>query len=170
LDKVAFLPFGLLIDQWRWKVFAGEIKPSDYNTEWWKLRAKYQGVVPPVARTEADFDPGAKYHVPANVPYTRYFLARILQFQFYRAMCREAGQTVPLHRCTFYGNKAAGAKLDAMLQLGLSKPWPEALKTLTGEEHIDAGAMMEYFAPLKKWLDEQNAAAGSKPGWTMPAR
>jgi peptidyl-dipeptidase A len=169
MDKVAFLPFGLLIDQWRWKVFSGEIKPADYNAAWWKLRAKYQGVVPPVARSEADFDPGAKYHVPANVPYTRYFLARILQFQFYRAMCREAGQTGPLHRCTFYDNKAAGAKLDAMLQLGLSKPWPEALKTLTGEEHMDAGAMMEYFAPLKKWLDEQNAAAGVKPGWTVPA-
>lgn len=169
MDKVAFLPFGLMIDQWRWKVFDGEITPADYNAAWWKLRAKYQGVVPPAARTEADFDPGAKYHVPANVPYTRYFLARILQFQFYRAMCHEAGQTGPLHRCTFYNNKAAGAKLDAMLQLGLSKPWPEALKTLTGDEDIDAGAMMEYFAPLKKWLDEQNAAAGVKPGWTVPA-
>ena len=169
MDKVAFLPFGLLIDQWRWEVFAGEVTPADYNAMWWKLRAKYQGVVPPVARTEADFDPGAKYHVPANVPYTRYFLARILQFQFYRAMCREAGQTGPLHRCSFYNNKAAGAKLDAMLQLGQSKPWPEALKTLTGEEQMDAGAMMEYFAPLKKWLDEQNAAAGVKPGWTVPA-
>jgi peptidyl-dipeptidase A len=169
MDKVAFLPFGLLIDQWRWKVFADEVTPADYNTAWWRLRARYQGVVPPVARTEADFDPGAKYHVPANVPYTRYFLARILQFQFYRAMCREAGQTGPLHRCSFYNNKAAGAKLDAMLQLGLSKPWPEALKTLTGDDHMDAGAMMEYFAPLKKWLDEQNAAAGVKPGWTVPA-
>jgi peptidyl-dipeptidase A len=168
MDKVAFLPFGLLIDQWRWKVFDGEIKPADYNSSWWKLRAKYQGVVPPVARTEADFDPGAKYHVPANVPYTRYFLARLLQFQFYRAMCREAGQTGPLHRCTFYNNKAAGAKLDAMLQMGLSKPWPEALKTLTGEDKMDAGAMVEYFAPLKKWLDEQNAAAGVKSGWTVP--
>lgn len=169
MDKVAFLPFGLLIDQWRWKVFAGEIKPADYNAAWWKLRAKYQGVVPPVARTEADFDPGAKYHVPANVPYTRYFLARILQFQFYRAMCREAGQTGPLHRCTFYNNKAAGAKLDGMLRLGMSKPWPEALKTLTGEDHMDAGAMMEYFAPLKKWLDEHNSAAKLKTGWTVPA-
>jgi peptidyl-dipeptidase A len=170
MDKIAFLPFGLMIDQWRWKVFSGEITPADYNASWWKLRAKYQGVVPPVVRTEADFDPGAKYHVPANVPYTRYFLARILQFQFYRAMCREAGQTGPLHRCSFYNNKAAGAKLEAMLQLGQSKPWPEALKTLTGEERTDAGAMMEYFAPLKKWLDEQNAAAGVKPGWTVPAK
>jgi len=169
MDKVAFLPFGLLIDQWRWKVFDGEIKPAEYNSGWWKLRAKYQGVVPPVERTEADFDAGAKYHVPANVPYTRYFLARILQFQFYRAMCREAGQTGPLHRCTFYDNKAAGAKLDAMLQMGQSKPWPEALKTLTGEDHMDAGAMLEYFAPLKKWLDEQNTKAGVKPGWTVPA-
>ena len=168
MDKVAFLPFGLLIDQWRWKVFSGEVKPAQYNSEWWKLRAKYQGVVPPVERTENDFDPGAKYHVPANVPYTRYFLARILQFQFYRAMCREAGQTGPLHRCTFYDNKAAGAKLNAMLEMGMSKPWPEALKTLTGEEHMDAGAMMEYFAPLKKWLDEQNAAAGVKLGWSAP--
>ncbi len=163
LDKVAFLPFGLLIDQWRWKVFSGEIKPADYNAAWWRMREKYQGIFPPVARSESDFDPGAKYHVPANVPYTRYFLARILQFQFYRAMCREAGFTGPLYRCSFYGNKAAGAKLNAMLEMGQSKPWPDALYVLTGERQMDAGAMMEYFAPLKQWLDEQNK--GKQVGW-----
>ena len=166
LDKVAFLPFGLLIDQWRWKVFSGEIKPADYNAAWWQMREQYQGIFPPVARTEADFDPGAKYHVPANVPYTRYFLARILQFQFYRAMCREAGFTGPLYRCSFYGNKAAGAKLNAMLEMGQSKPWPDALYVLTGERQMDAGAMMEYFAPLKQWLDEQNK--GKQVGWKAP--
>ncbi len=166
LDKVAFLPFGLLIDQWRWKVFSGEIKPADYNAAWWEMREKYQGISPPVARSEADFDPGAKYHVPANVPYTRYFLARILQFQFYRAMCREAGFTGPLYRCSFYGNKAAGAKLNAMLEMGQSKPWPDALYVLTGERQMDAGAMMEYFAPLKQWLDEQNK--GEQVGWKVP--
>jgi peptidyl-dipeptidase A len=166
LDKVAFLPFGLLIDQWRWKVFNGEIKPTDYNAAWWQMREKYQGIFPPVARSEADFDPGAKYHVPANVPYTRYFLARVLQFQFYRAMCREAGFTGPLYRCSFYGNKAAGAKLNAMLEMGQSKPWPDALYVLTGERQMDAGAMMEYFAPLKQWLDEQNK--GKQVGWKAP--
>ena len=163
LDKVAFLPFGLLIDQWRWKVFSGQIKPGDYNKAWWEMRERYQGISPPVARSEADFDPGAKYHVPANVPYTRYFLARILQFQFYRAMCREAGFTGPLYRCSFYGNKAAGTKLNAMLEMGQSKPWPDALYALTGERQTDAGAMMEYFAPLKQWLDEQNK--GKQVGW-----
>ena len=166
LDKVAFLPFGLLIDQWRWKVFSGEIKPADYNAAWWQMREQYQGIFPPVERSEADFDPGAKYHVPANVPYTRYFLARILQFQFYRAMCREAGFTGPLYRCSFYGNKAAGAKLNAMLEMGQSKPWPDALYVLTGERQMDAGAMMEYFAPLKQWLDEQNK--GKQVGWKAP--
>lgn len=163
LDKVAFLPFGLLIDQWRWQVFSGQVKPSDYNQAWWNMREKYQGIAPPVPRSEADFDPGAKYHVPANVPYTRYFLARILQFQFYRAMCREAGFNGPLHRCSFYGNKAAGAKLNRMLEMGQSKPWPDALYALTGERRMDAGAMMEYFAPLKQWLDQQNK--GQKVGW-----
>ncbi|MCL4523636.1 MAG: M2 family metallopeptidase, partial [Acidobacteria bacterium] len=163
LDKVAFLPFGLLVDQWRWKVFSGEVKPADYNKSWWELREKYQGVAPPVARSEADFDPGAKYHVAANVPYTRYFLAHILQFQMYRAMCREAGFTGPLHRCTVYNNKAAGAKLNKMLEMGLSRPWPEALEAMTGEKQIDARAMLDYFAPLKQWLDEQNK--GRKIGW-----
>jgi peptidyl-dipeptidase A len=163
LDKVGFLPFGLLIDQWRWKVFSGEVKPAEYNKAWWDLRLKYQGVAPPVARTEADFDPGAKYHIPANVPYTRYFLARILQFQFYRALCREAGYTGPLYKCTFYGSKEAGAKLNKMLELGQSKPWPDALEAMTGEREIDGNALLEYFAPLKKWLDEQNQ--GQKVGW-----
>jgi peptidyl-dipeptidase A len=164
LDKVAFLPFGLLIDQWRWQVFSGAVKPADYNKAWWALRAKYQGVSPPVARTEADFDPGAKYHVPANTPYTRYFLARVLQFQLYRAMCREAGHTGPLYRCSFYGSTAAGAKLARMLEAGQSRPWQEVLHEMTGERQMDAGAMMEYFAPLKAWLDAQNA--GKPVGWT----
>ena len=163
LDKVAFLPFGLLIDQWRWKVFSGEITPANYNQTWWDMRLKYQGVAPPVARSEADFDPGAKYHVPANVPYTRYFLARILQFQFYRAMCKEAGYTGPLHRCTFYNSKAAGEKLNKMLAMGQSQPWPDALEALTGQRQMDASAILDYFAPLQKWLDEQNK--GQKVGW-----
>ncbi|MGI9106969.1 MAG: M2 family metallopeptidase [Pyrinomonadaceae bacterium] len=157
LDKVAFLPFGYLVDQWRWKVFSGEVKPADYNKAWWELRTKYQGIAPPAARSEADFDAGAKYHVPANTPYARYFLAAILQFQFHRALCREAGFTGPLNRCSIYGNKQAGAKLKQMLALGQSRPWPEALKALTGEEKMDATAIIDYFAPLKKWLDEQNA-------------
>ncbi len=163
LEKIAFLPFGLLVDQWRWKVFSGEIKPADYNKSWWELRRKYQGVAPPIPRTEADFDPGAKYHVAANVPYTRYFLAFILQFQFHRALCKEAGYTGPLHRCSIYGNKAAGAKLAKMLAMGESRPWPDALEAMTGQRQMDATAILDYFAPLKKWLDEQNA--GHKVGW-----
>jgi peptidyl-dipeptidase A len=163
LDKVAFLPFGLLIDQWRWKVFSGEIKPEDYNKSWWELRLKYQGIVPPTARSEADFDPGAKYHVAGNVPYMRYFLADIYEFQFYRAMCRESGYKGPLNRCTFFGSKEAGAKLNKMLEMGQSKPWPDAMEALTGQRQGDASAIIEYFAPLKKWLDEQNK--GMKVGW-----
>ena len=156
LDKVAFLPFGYLVDQWRWRVFSGEIGPNDYNKAWWDLREKYQGVAPPVARSEQDFDPGAKYHVPANTPYARYFLAAILQFQFHRALCREAGFTGPLYQCSIYGNKNAGEKLKTMLAMGASQPWPAALKAMTGEEKMDATAIIDYFAPLKAWLDEQN--------------
>jgi len=157
LDKVAFLPFGYLVDQWRWKVFSGEVGPNDYNKAWWDLREKYQGIAAPVARTEQDFDPGAKYHVPANTPYARYFLAAILQFQFHRALCREAGFNGPLYQCSIYGNKRAGDKLKAMLEMGASRPWPEALKAMTGEDKMDATAIIDYFAPLKTWLDEQNA-------------
>jgi peptidyl-dipeptidase A len=156
LDKVAFLPFGYLVDQWRWKVFSGEIGPNDYNKAWWDLREKYQGIAPPVPRTEQDFDPGAKYHVPANTPYSRYFLAAILQFQFHRALCREAGFTGPLYQCSIYGNKKAGEKLKTMLAMGLSEPWPAALKAMTGEDKMDATAIIDYFAPLKTWLDQQN--------------
>ena len=165
LEKVAFLPFGLLIDKWRWGVFDGSIAPDQYNAAWWKLRRTYQGVSPPVAATTADFDPGAKFHVAANVPYTRYFLADIYQFQFHRALCKEAGFTGPLNRCSIYNNKAAGAKLHAMLELGKSKPWQEAFQTMMGEDKADATAILDYFAPLKTWLDEQNAKNGVKVGW-----
>ena len=165
LEKVAFLPFGLLIDQWRWDVFSGKITPAGYNKAWWELREKYQGVAPPVARSEKDFDPGAKYHVPGNVPYSRYFLADVLQFQFQRGLCRTIGYKGPLHRCSIYNNKVAGERLKMMLEMGASRPWPEALYALTGERQMDATAILDYFAPLKQWLDEQNAKNGVKVGW-----
>ncbi|HMB55297.1 MAG TPA: M2 family metallopeptidase [Thermoanaerobaculia bacterium] len=163
LDKVAFLPFGLMVDQWRWKVFSGEIAPQDYNAGWWQLREKYQGVSAPVARDEDDFDPGAKYHIPANTPYSRYFLAAILQFQFHRALCETAGYEGPLNRCSIYDSKEAGEKLAAMLEMGASRPWPEALDAIAGSETMDASAILDYFAPLKTWLDEQNE--GRQCGW-----
>jgi peptidyl-dipeptidase A len=163
LEKIAFLPFGLLIDQWRWKVFSGEITPQQYNRTWWDLRLKYQGVAPPAPRSEEDFDPGAKYHVPANVPYTRYFLADILQFQFHRALAKTAGCAEPLNRCSIYDNKEAGARLAKMLEMGESRPWPDALEALTGQRHMDATAIRDYFAPLEEWLKDQNQ--GKPVGW-----
>ncbi|HEY2114295.1 MAG TPA: M2 family metallopeptidase [Candidatus Angelobacter sp.] len=163
MDKIAFLPFGLMIDKWRWEVFSGEVTPEQYNKAWWDLKAKYQGVAPPVARSEADFDPGAKYHIASNTPYVRYFLARVLQFQFHRALCQAAGIQGPLHRCSIYKNKAAGERLNKMLSMGKSKPWPDALEAISGQRQMDATAILDYFAPLKKWLDEQNQ--GEKPGW-----
>jgi peptidyl-dipeptidase A len=157
LEKIAFLPFGLLVDQWRWKVFAGEVGPEGYNELWWQLREKYQGVAAPNERPAGAFDPGAKYHLPGNTPYTRYFLAHILQFQFHRALCQIAGDQGPIHRCSIYGSAEAGQRLNAMLELGRSQPWPEALAALTGSPEMDATAILDYFAPLKAWLDEQNA-------------
>ncbi|ANU07772.1 M2 family metallopeptidase [Paraurantiacibacter namhicola] len=163
MDKVAFLPFGLLVDRWRWGVFDGSITPDTYNTAWTGLRREYQGITPPVARPADAFDPGAKYHIPGNVPYTRYFLARILQFQFYKAACDQAGWEGPLHRCSFYGNKEVGQNLNAMLEMGASKPWPDALEAFTGEREMSGKAMVEYFAPLMAWLEEQNR--GKPTGW-----
>ncbi len=163
LEKIAFLPFGLVVDRWRWDVFAGKVSPEQYNQHWWDLRKQYQGIAPAVPRAATDFDPGAKYHVPANVPYTRYFLAHILQFQFHRALCKKAGFTGPLSECSIYGSKEAGAALKAMLAMGASRPWPEALKAMTGESQMDASAILDYFAPLQAWLTEQNK--GSSCTW-----
>jgi peptidyl-dipeptidase A len=163
LGKIAFLPFGLLVDKWRWDVFSGEIKPEQYNQHWWDLKLRYQGIAPPVARAPTDFDPGAKYHVPANVPYMRYFLAHVLQFQFHKALCAKAGYKGPLHECSIYGNKDAGAAFIKMLSLGASKPWQDALSELTGTREMDATPILEYFAPLNGWLEQQNA--GQQCGW-----
>lgn len=163
MDKVAFLPFGLLIDRWRWGVFDGTIQPADYNKAWTDMRTQYQGIVPPGARPADAFDAGAKFHIPGNTPYTRYFLARVLQFQFYEAACKQAGWKGPLHRCSFYGNKDVGAKLNAMLEMGASKPWPDALQAFTGKREMSGKAMADYFAPLKAWLDQQNK--GKPQGW-----
>ncbi len=163
MDKVAFLPFGLLVDKWRWDVFSGKIATGDYQKGWDALRLQYQGIKPPVARDESKFDAGAKYHIPATVPYTRYFLARVLQFQFYKAACDQSGWKGPLHRCSFFGNKAVGDKLNAMLAMGQSKPWPDALQVMTGSRQMSGKALVEYFAPLKTWLDQQNK--GKPTGW-----
>ena len=163
LAKVAFLPFGLMIDRWRWGVFDGSITPDHYNQAWWELKARYQGVAPASARGEEFFDAGAKYHVPGNTPYTRYFLSHILQFQFYKSLCEAAGHTGPLYECSFHGNAEAGRKFQAMLAHGASQPWQATLKELTGSEQIDGGAVLEYFAPLQEWLKEQNA--GKQCGW-----
>ena len=163
MDKVAFLPFGLLVDKWRWQVFSGQVAPADYNKAWTALRLQYQGIVPPGERGPDAFDPGAKNHIPTSVPYMRYFLARILQFQFYQAACKQAGWKGPLHRCSFYGNKAVGAKLDEMLKAGASRPWPETLAKFTGSKDMDGRALLAYFAPLQKWLKVQNK--GQQCGW-----
>jgi peptidyl-dipeptidase A len=163
LDKIAFLPFGLLVDRWRWDVFSGATPPEKYNDRWWELVRQYQGLVPPGPRPADAFDPGAKYHVPGNTPYTRYFLAHIYQFQFHRAACKQAGWKGPLHRCSVYGNKEVGERFNAMMEMGRSKPWPEVLKTFTGETRTDASAVTEYFQPLNAWLTQQNK--GRQCGW-----
>ena len=163
MDKVAFLPFGLMVDKWRWGVFDGSVPASAYNKGWNDLRLQYQGIKPPVERTEQQFDPGAKYHIPGNTPYTRYFLARILQFQLYKAACDQAGWKGPLHRCSFYGNKQVGQRLQAMLEMGASKPWPDALEAFTGSREMSGDALIEYFRPLQVWLKQQNR--GKQCGW-----
>ncbi len=163
LDKVAFLPFGIMIDQWRWNVFSGEYSPSEYNTGWWELREKYQGIRPPSERPVNAFDPGAKYHIPNNVPYMRYFLSYILQFQFHKAACDMSGYEGPLHRCSIYGNKQVGEKFNDMMEMGASKPWPDALEAFTGTRDMDGSALLEYFAPLQTYLEEQNE--GRSCGW-----
>jgi peptidyl-dipeptidase A len=162
LDKIAFLPFGYLMDQWRWKVFAGEAKPQDYDKLWWELREKYQGIARPEPTQPGGFDAGAKYHIAANTPYMRYFMAHVMQYQFHRALCKESGYSGPLHRCSIYGSKSAGDKLKVMLEKGQSQPWPQTLKLMTGTENMDASAILDYYAPLKLWLDQQNAGYRAK--------
>lgn len=163
LDKIAFLPFGLMVDRWRWGVFDGETSPAEYNDAWSANMLKYQGLVPPGPRPANAFDPGAKYHIPGNTPYTRYFLAHIYQFQFQRAACKQAGWTGPLHRCSIYGNKEVGERFERMLEMGQSRPWPEAMEAFTGERGNDASAVADYFAPLNAWLTVQNR--GKNCGW-----
>ncbi|HVZ98734.1 MAG TPA: M2 family metallopeptidase [Caulobacterales bacterium] len=163
LDKIAFLPFAYSVDRWRWDVFAGRITPAQYNDAWWQIRLRYQGVRPPAARPAGAFDPGAKYHVAANVPYLRYFLSYVLQFQFYRAACQQAHWSGPLHRCTIYGNREVGANFNRMLEMGASHPWPDALEAFTGSRRLDASAMAEYFQPLSAWLEQQTR--GQRCGW-----
>ncbi|XP_068833322.1 angiotensin-converting enzyme isoform X2 [Capricornis sumatraensis] len=165
LDKIAFIPFSFLVDQWRWRVFDGSVTRENYNQEWWSLRLKYQGVCPPLARSQDDFDPGAKFHIPASVPYVRYFVSFVIQFQFHQALCQAAGHQGPLHKCDIYQSKEAGKLLADAMKLGFSQPWPEAMRLITGQSNMSAAAMMTYFKPLLDWLVTENGRHGEKLGW-----
>ena len=156
LDRVVFMPFGIVVDKWRWGAFSGEIPSDEFNAAWWDLRRRYQGVAAPVPRSEADFDPGAKYHVPANMPYIRYFLARIVQFQLHKAMCEATGHEGPLHTCSVYGSRAAGDVLSKLMKPGISQPWQDTYEAAIGTRELDASVIIDYFAPLMSWLEQEN--------------
>ncbi|XP_059145135.1 angiotensin-converting enzyme-like [Physella acuta] len=169
LYALPLLPFGYLVDQWRWSVFRGDTKPDKYNKYWWDLRCKLHGLSPPVARNRSDFDPGAKFHIPGSVPYIRYFVGYVIQFQFYRGLCEAAGHSGPLHKCDIYKNKAAGQRFVSMMKLGASKPWPDAMEVMTGQKKMNASSLLEYFQPLMKYLKEKNGAdVGWKPECPTP--
>ena len=156
LDGVVAVPWTLMLDRWRAGVFDGTTRVEDLNTSWWDLRKEYQGITSPIPRDQDAFDPGAKYHIPANTPYTRYYLARILQYQFHESLCQQIGHKGPLHECSIYNNEIAGEKLRAMLSLGQSKDWQSALEALTGTRELSGKALLNYYQPLKDWLDEKN--------------
>lgn len=166
LSKVAFLPFAYLMDLWRWKVFDGSYKSDRWNTAWWSLVEQFQGISAPVQRNEEDFDPGAKFHIPENTPYLRYFISSVVQFQFYEALCKAAGHTGPLHECDFYGSKEAGQLLNGLMRLGASKPWPEALEVITGQREMSTSSLRRYFEPLMAHLKAENSAAQDCYGWS----
>ncbi|CAH0729159.1 unnamed protein product, partial [Brenthis ino] len=171
LDKIVFLPFAYLLDLYRYGVFRGTTTESDYNCHFWKLREAFQGVEPPAPRSEADFDPAAKYHVSADVEYMRYYISFIIQFQFHRSLCQIAGEYSPgdsnklLSNCDIYRSTAAGNAFGKMLQLGSSKPWPDAMEVLTGQRRMDASGVLEYFEPLHEWLKAENERTGEYIGW-----
>jgi len=157
LDGVVSVPWTLMLDKWRAKVFTGETSSEELNNSWWELREFYQGIGAPADRGADAFDPGAKYHIPGNTPYTRYYLAKILQYQFHESLCTQMGFEGPLHECSIYDNELAGAKLRAMLALGQSQDWQTALEALTGTRELSGKSMLNYYQPLKDWLDIQNA-------------
>ncbi|ALC39612.1 Ance-3, partial [Drosophila busckii] len=171
IDKVAFLPFALSLDNWRYDVFSGNANKRVMNCHYWNLREKYSGIKPPVLRSEMDFDLGAKYHIPANIPYIKYFFSTVLQFQIYRRMCLQAGQYVPndprkpLHKCDIYRQPAAGNILKQLMAKGASQPWQEVLEETLGEGRLDGSALREYFAPLEEWLRQEALRTNEYVGW-----
>ena len=156
LEGVVVIPWALTLDKWRSGVFNGEIKESDLNSSWWNMRESYQGITSPVYRSEEYFDPGAKYHIPANTPYTRYYLARIMQYQFHEALCNAMNFDGPLHECSIYGNEIAGEKIISTMAMGQSQPWQDAFENITGSRSLSGSSVMNYYKPLKEWLDKQN--------------
>ena len=156
LDGVVIVPWALKLDKWRSGVFDGDIDESNLNSSWWSLREEYQGINTSYERSENYFDPGAKYHIPGNTPYTRYYLASIMQYQFHEALCNLIDYDGYLHECSIYGNKEAGDRIISTMAMGQSLPWQEAFENLTGSRQLSGKSIMNYYAPLKEWLDEEN--------------
>ena len=156
LDGVVIVPWALMLDKWRSGVFDGEIDESNLNSSWWSLREEYQGINTSYERSENYFDPGAKYHIPGNTPYTRYYLASIMQYQFHEALCNLINYDGYLHECSIYGNKEAGDRIISTMAMGQSLPWQDAFENLTGSRQLSGKSIMNYYAPLKEWLDEEN--------------
>ncbi|KAI4468733.1 angiotensin-converting enzyme [Holotrichia oblita] len=148
LRKVAYAPFALLVDQ-------NGVRTMNFN--WWELRLLYQGIVPPIARNEGHLDAVAKRHIPADLPYMKYYVALLLEFQIFDALCGAMGHTAQLHTCDIYRSREAGRILTDIMQAGKAKHWKDVLRTLrTKTNGLSAEPLLKYFQPLLAWLKVQN--------------
>ncbi|KAG9486097.1 hypothetical protein GDO78_008918, partial [Eleutherodactylus coqui] len=165
LTIVGTLPFTYMLELWRWRVFSGEIPKDKWMQTWWDMKREMVGVVEPVGHDESYCDPAALFHVANDYSFIRYYTRTIYQFQFQDALCKIANRSNPLYSCDITNSTAAGDKLRSMLELGNSKPWTEALKSITGGTKIDVQPLLNYFEPLHTWLRNNNTAKNRTVGW-----
>lgn len=156
LNYIVFMPWSAgVMTRFEHELYARNLPADQWNARWWELARRYQGIVPPTARGEQFADGLTKTHINDDPgQYYDYALSFALLFQMHNHIAKNILNQDP-RNTNYYGNTGVGDFLRTLMAPGASRPWRDVLRETTGQE-LNANAMMEYFAPLYGWLQEQN--------------
>lgn len=163
LDQIVFIPWAAgVMTSWEHDFYEGDLSADELNKRWWDYVARFQGIAPPEPRGEEYCDPATKTHInddPAQ--YYKYAIAFAIKYQLHMYIAKNILHQDP-RNCSYYGNKELGAFLYNLMKVGATRDWRQLIREATGED-LSAKAMLEYYAPLMKYLQEQNK--GRDIGW-----
>jgi peptidyl-dipeptidase A len=147
---------------WEADVYAKGLPADQWNARWWQYVRDFQGVEPPAARGEEWCDAATKTHIN-DTPcyYYSYAIAQVFKYQLNDYIAKKILKQPP-QSCNYANNKEVGDFFRKIMEKGKTEDWRKVIKEATGEE-LSTRAMVEFYAPLMTWLQEQNK--GRPIGW-----